>query len=83
MRVTLLATVRTDNSGMMGSLLSAESRIDRPAKRLRVLMTREEIVPDRLAGATAVVFDVFLATTTLLTILEHGARSVYPVPSEN
>jgi 2-phosphosulfolactate phosphatase len=48
-------------------------------KRLRVLMTREEIVPDRLAGATAVVTDVFLATTTLLTILENGARRVFPV----
>ncbi len=66
---------------MMGSLLSAEIRIDRPAKRLRVLMTREEIVPERLAGATAVVFDVFLATTTLLTILENGARRVFPVAS--
>ena len=50
-------------------------------KRLRVLMTREEIVPDRLAGATAVVVDVFLATTTLLTILENGARQVFPVAS--
>ena len=50
-------------------------------KRLRVLMTREEIVPDRLAGATAVVVDVFLATTTLLTILENGACQVFPVAS--
>src|ERR687883_369770 len=50
-------------------------------KRLRVLMTREEIVPERLAGATAVVLDVFLATTTLLTILENGARRVFPVAS--
>ena len=50
-------------------------------KRLRVLMTREEIVPERLAGATAVVFDVFLATTTLLTILENGAGRVFPVAS--
>jgi 2-phosphosulfolactate phosphatase len=61
--------------------LSAEPRIGRPAKRLRVLMTREEIVPKRLSGATAVVFDVFLATTTLLTILENGARRVFPVAS--
>jgi 2-phosphosulfolactate phosphatase len=52
-----------------------------PLKRLRVLMTREEIVPERLAGATAVVVDVFLATTTLLTILENGARRVFPVAS--
>jgi 2-phosphosulfolactate phosphatase len=50
-------------------------------KRLRVLMTRQEIVPERLTGTTAVVIDVFMATTTLLTILENGARSVYPVAS--
>jgi len=50
-------------------------------KRLRVLLTREEIVPERLPGATAVVLDVFMATTTLLTILENGAEDVYPVAS--
>ena len=50
-------------------------------KRLRVLMTRQEVVPERLVGATAVVIDVFLATTTLLTILENGARRVFPVAS--
>ncbi len=44
-------------------------------------MTRQEVVPERLSGATAVVFDVFMATTTLLTILENGARDVYPVVS--
>jgi 2-phosphosulfolactate phosphatase len=44
-------------------------------------MTRREILPERLAGATAVVLDVFLATTTLLAILENGARGVYPVES--
>ena len=44
-------------------------------------MTREEIVPERLARATAVVVDEFLATTTLLTILENGARRVFPVAS--
>ena len=42
-------------------------------------MTRQEIVPERLSDATVVVLDVFLATTTLLTILENGARGVYPV----
>lgn len=42
-------------------------------------MTRQEISPSRLADATVVVLDVFLATTTLLTILENGARAVYPV----
>jgi len=44
-------------------------------------MTRQEIVPERLAGATVVVLDVFMATTTLLTILENGARGVFPVES--
>jgi 2-phosphosulfolactate phosphatase len=48
-------------------------------KRLRVLLTRQEIMPERLPGATAVVLDVFMATTTLLTILDNGARDVYPV----
>ena len=52
-----------------------------PLKRLRVLMTRQEIVPERLVDATVVVLDVFMATTTLLTILENGARGVYPVES--
>jgi 2-phosphosulfolactate phosphatase len=50
-------------------------------KRLRVLLTREEIVPERLPGATAVVIDVLMATTTLLAILENEARGVYPVAS--
>lgn len=47
--------------------------------RISVLVTKEEIRPERLEGATAVVVDVFLATTTLLTILENGARRVFPV----
>ena len=50
-------------------------------KRLRVLMTRQEIEPEKLSNATVVVIDVFLATTTLLTILENGARRVLPVVS--
>ncbi len=44
-------------------------------------MTRQEIEPEKLSDATVVVIDVFLATTTLLTILENGARSVLPVAS--
>lgn len=44
-------------------------------------MTRQEIEPKKLANATVIVVDVFLATTTLLTILENGARSVYSVAS--
>lgn len=44
-------------------------------------MTREEMSPEGLADATAVVIDTFLATTTLLTIFENGARRVLPVDS--
>jgi 2-phosphosulfolactate phosphatase len=44
-------------------------------------MTRQEIEAEKLFDATVVVIDVFLATTTLLTILENGARSVLPVAS--
>ena len=44
-------------------------------------MTRQEIEPEKLSDATVVVLDVFLATTTLLTILENGARSVLPAAS--
>lgn len=50
-------------------------------KRLRVLMTRQEIVPERLAGATSVVIDVLLATTTLVTAFDNGARRVFPTES--
>lgn len=42
-------------------------------------MTRQEIEPEKLSDATVVVVDVLLATTTLLAILENGARTVYPV----
>ena len=42
-------------------------------------MTRQEIEPKKLPDATVVVVDVFLATTTLLTTLENGARDVYAV----
>ena len=44
-------------------------------------MTQQEIEPEKLSDATVVVVDVFLATTTLLTALENGARNVYPVAS--
>ena len=44
-------------------------------------MTRQELDPEKLSGATVVVIDVFMATTTLLTILENGAEGVYPVAS--
>jgi 2-phosphosulfolactate phosphatase len=50
-------------------------------RRLSVLMSRAEIPHDRLSDSTVVVLDIFLATTTLITILENGARRVFPVAS--
>lgn len=50
-------------------------------RRIRVLTIQEEIVPERLPASTVVVIDVMLATTTLGTILENGARRVFPVGS--
>ncbi|WP_119066700.1 2-phosphosulfolactate phosphatase [Rubrobacter indicoceani] len=46
-------------------------------KKLSVMMTRREIVPGMLEGSVAVVLDVILATTTLTTIVENGARRVF------
>jgi 2-phosphosulfolactate phosphatase len=45
--------------------------------RLRVLTTQEAAAPEHLQGQTVVVFDVLVATTTLVTILENGARRVF------
>ncbi len=50
-------------------------------KRLHVWLTKEEIVPERLLGAVAVVIDVLLATTTMVTMMERGAGRVFPVGS--
>lgn len=46
---------------------------------LHVVCTKESIAVERLAGRVAVVFDVLLATTTIVTALDAGARGVWPV----
>lgn len=50
-------------------------------KRCRLWLTKEEIESEVLRGATVVVIDVLLATTTMMTILERGARRIFPVES--
>lgn len=50
-------------------------------KRCRLWLTKEEIEPEILEGATVVVIDVLLATTTMVTLMERGARRVFPVDS--
>lgn len=48
---------------------------------LHVWTAPGEIRPDRVPGSSVVVIDVLLATTSMLTILDHGAQSVYPAPT--
>jgi 2-phosphosulfolactate phosphatase len=45
--------------------------------KIHVYSNKEEIKVDDLQNATAVVIDVLLATTTLVTIMENGASHVY------
>ena len=49
--------------------------------RAEVRFTIPELEPSDLAGVTAVVVDVIRATTTMITALGNGARSVLPVAS--
>jgi 2-phosphosulfolactate phosphatase len=50
-------------------------------KRLHLYLTKDEIDPERLAGHTAIVIDVVLATSTMISLMERGARRVFPVSS--
>lgn len=45
--------------------------------KIHVYSNKEEIKADELQSATAVVIDVLLATTTLVTIMENGANQVH------
>ncbi|MTH55332.1 2-phosphosulfolactate phosphatase [Bacillus mangrovi] len=47
--------------------------------KIHVLMTKEEILPEKMSGKIAVVLDVLLATTTITSVLQHGAAEVIPV----
>ncbi|MGD6816933.1 2-phosphosulfolactate phosphatase [Metabacillus sp. 84] len=50
--------------------------------KIHVLMKKEDIEPGKIAGKTAVVFDVLLATTTISSVLYNGAKEVIPVLNE-
>lgn len=50
-------------------------------RRVTTLLTKEQIDEDRVRGAAAVVIDVVLPATTVVTILDRGALSVYPAAS--
>jgi len=50
---------------------------------IQVLMKKEDIVPEKLAGHVVIVLDVLLATTTIAAALEGGASKVIPVEDES
>lgn len=50
--------------------------------KIHVLMRKEEIDPQQIAGKVAVVFDVLLATSTITAALQKGATEVVPVLNE-
>ncbi|MFZ5826126.1 MAG: 2-phosphosulfolactate phosphatase [Bacillota bacterium] len=47
--------------------------------RLHVLLRKEELDPNRIGRAVAVVIDVLFATSTIAAVLAHGATAVIPV----
>ncbi len=46
--------------------------------KIHVLLKKEELDGERLAGKTVVVLDILFATSTIVTALAHGAREVVP-----
>lgn len=50
-------------------------------RRVVVLTQKELVEPDRLKNAITVVIDVFLATSTIIRLLEKGYEPVYPADS--
>ncbi|MEH7277158.1 2-phosphosulfolactate phosphatase [Neobacillus vireti] len=47
--------------------------------KINVLLQKELIDPSRLKNCVVVIFDVLLATTTITTLLQYGAKKVIPV----
>ncbi len=51
--------------------------------RVDVLLTKEEVSPERISGSIVVVLDVLLATTTIAYALRQGMPRVLPVAGES
>jgi len=47
--------------------------------KIHVLLKKEELARERLAGKVVVVLDVLFATSSIVTALAHGAREVIPM----
>ena len=52
--------------------------IRHPLSKIHVLLKKEELDRERLAEKTVIVLDVLFATSTIVAVLEHGAREVIP-----
>ncbi|WP_054707215.1 2-phosphosulfolactate phosphatase [Bacillus sp. JCM 19041] len=50
-------------------------------KTCRLWLVKEEIEEERLPLATVIIIDVMLATTTLVDLMERGAKKIHPVSS--
>ncbi|GGK30609.1 putative 2-phosphosulfolactate phosphatase [Caldalkalibacillus thermarum] len=50
--------------------------------KIHLLMRKEELIEEKLQDKVVVVLDILLATTTIVTVLEHGAKEVIPVLDE-
>lgn len=48
--------------------------------KIHVLLKKEELDRERLAGKAVIVLDVLFATSTIVAALAHGAREVIPAP---
>lgn len=48
-------------------------------RKIHVVLKKEDLVMERLAGKIAVVFDIILATSTITAALKQGAEAVIPV----
>lgn len=50
--------------------------------RLDLILRKEEITKETVEGNVAVVFDILLATSTISSMLYHGAKEIIPVLNE-
>ncbi|UOF92358.1 2-phosphosulfolactate phosphatase [Fodinisporobacter ferrooxydans] len=51
-------------------------------RKIHVITQKEAVQPHQIKTCTAVVTDVLLATSTIATLLHHGAKEVIPVADE-
>jgi len=53
-----------------------------PDRKVHVVLRKEDLDPERLAGKIVMVIDTLFATTTIVTALAHGAAEVLPAGPE-